>query len=96
MSTIKPIKVEKDSVSVNIHVMLDDERGLGYETTMHLIRNECGGWSCNVSFNDMPPQETFEAAIDRMKLYLQKYQKALNGKNFKHLNPDEIFKIINK
>lgn len=91
MATIKPKLIQEDEVSISLHVMIEPNSARGYENRVNLYNKGGLGWVCQVNFDDMPPQESFEVAIDRMRLYLDKYSKALKSKDFKHLNPDVIF-----
>lgn len=92
MATIKPKIIQEDEVSISVHVMIEPNSARGYENRLNLYNKDGEGWVCHVDFSDMPPQKSFEDAIDRMKLYLDKYSKALKSKDFKHINPDVIFK----
>ena len=91
MATIKPKLIHSDEVSISVHVMIEPNAARGYENRIQLYNKDGKGWVCHTDFSDMPPQESFEDAIDRMSLYLDKYSKALKSKDFKHLNPDKIF-----
>ena len=92
MATVKARLIQKDEVYIDLHVNLDDRGSSGYETTISLYNKDGQGWTADISFDDMPPQESFEAAIERLGLYLKKVAPALKGKNFKHINPEPLFK----
>lgn len=92
MATIKATVIQADEVYANIHVNLDARGSTGYETNVSLYNKNGEGWVAEISFGDMPPQESFEDAIDRLGLYLKKMTPALKGKNFKHINPEPLFK----
>jgi len=96
MATIKPTVIQEDEVYINFHVNLDDRGRCGFESTVSLYNKDGEGWIAEMSFNDMPPQETPEEAIDRMGLYLRNMAKAMKGKNIKHLNIDKLFNPIHK
>lgn len=84
--------IQEDEVYASVHVNLDDRGSTGYETSVELYNKDGRGWVANIKFDDMPPQESFEAAVDRLGLYLKNMAPALKGKNFKHINPDPLFK----
>lgn len=93
MARIKPVIVQEDEVSISVHVMIEPNAARGYENRINLYNKNGDGWVCHADFSDMPPQKSFEDAIDRLRLYLDKYSKALKSKDFKHLNPDNIFTV---
>jgi hypothetical protein len=88
---IKAKEFKEDEVTVNIHVNLDSRGGTGYETDIKVTQKQDGKWVASMEFSDMPPQESFEDAIDRLGLYLQKMAVAVKSKNLKYLNPEQIF-----
>lgn len=92
MATIRARVIQEDEVYINVHVNLDARGSSGYETNVSLYNKDGNGWTAEINFGDMPPQESFEAAIDRLGLYLRKMAPALKGKNFKQVNPEPIFK----
>lgn len=92
MATVKARLIQKDEVYINLHVNLDDRGSSGYETTISLYNKDGRGWTADIAFDDMPPQESFEAAIERLGLYLKRVAPTLKGKNFKHINPEPLFK----
>ncbi|AGR46541.1 hypothetical protein TW1_025 [Pseudoalteromonas phage TW1] len=93
MAKIKPILIQEDKVCISVHVIIEPQQGRGYENRLNLHNKDGEGWVCHADFSDMPPQDSFESAIERMKLYLDRYSKALKSNDFKHLNPDKIFSI---
>lgn len=93
---IKVISVSERKVIANVHVNLDSHSGRGYETDIALVKDENDGWVAEMKFSEMPSQESFEDAIDRMGLYLQKMATAIKSKNLKYLNPEPIFKPKHK
>lgn len=68
-----------------------DGRGGGYETDVTLIKSYKGTWTATMEFGDMPPQESPQAAIDKMGKYLTALSKAMKGKHISHLNVDTLF-----
>ncbi len=90
MGTIKARIIQSDKVCVDVHNRFPNS-GNGYETTVNLYNKDGFGWVAEISFGDMPPQESIEDAIDRLSLYLKTISPVLKGKNFKHLNPEKIF-----
>lgn len=92
MARVKATLIQEDEVYVNLHVNLDDRGSSGYETNISLYNKDGKGWVATVQIDDMPPQESFEAAIERLGLYLKKIAPTLKGKNFKHVNPEPLFK----
>lgn len=95
MATIKLISVTEDSARINFHEYIG-VGGTGYETDVVLRNKDGQGWTAEMKFDNMPPQETPEEAIERMGLYLQALRKAVKGKNIKHLNIDGLFKPKHK
>ena len=93
MSTVKARLIQEDEVYINVHVNLDTRGSSGYETNVELYNKDGKGWIAQINFSDMPPQESFEKAVDRLGLYLKKMAPAIKGKNFKHLNPEPLFQI---
>lgn len=96
MATIKLELLQEDEVYINFHVNLDKRGSTGYESRVSLYNKNESGWVAEMSFNDMPPQETPEEAIDRMGLYLREMAKAMKGRNIKHLNIGDAFKPVHK
>lgn len=96
MSTIQLRLVQEDEAYINFHVNLDARGSTGYESTISLYNKDGQGWTAEMKFDDMPPQETPEEAIDRMGLYLREMAKAMKGKDIKHLNIDNLFKPVHK
>ena len=92
MSRVEARVIQEDEVYANIHVNLDPRGSSGYETNIELYNKDGMGWVAHMNFNDMPPQESFEDAIDKLGLYLRKMSTAVKSKNMKHLNPEPIFK----
>ncbi len=96
MATIKLSLIQEDEVYINFHVNLDKRGSTGYETNVSLYNKDGQGWKAEMSFNDMPAQETPEEAIDRMGLYLREMAKAMKGKNIKHINIGSLFDPVHK
>lgn len=100
MSVIRLKEIREDGALINIHVNLDSRGASGYETDIKLYNKAESGfngqWVCDMSFTDMPPQDSPEEAIDRMGLYLRNMAKAMKGKNIKHLHVDTLFKPAHK
>lgn len=96
MSRIQLRLIQEGEVYINFHVNLDKRGSSGYESTVSLYNKDGEGWIAEMSFSDMPPQETPEEAIDRMGLYLREMAKAMKGKNIKHINIDKIFLPVHK
>lgn len=93
MARIKATVMQDDEVYANVHVNLDQRGSTGYETNISLYNKGGQGWTAEISFGgDMPPQESFEDAIDRLGLYLKRFAPVVKSKNFKHLNPEPIFR----
>lgn len=95
MATIKLISVSEDEAKINFHEYLEKSHTV-YETDVILKKNDHGEWTAEMKFDNMPPQETPEEAIDRMRLYLQALSKAVKGRNIKHLNLDSLFMATHK
>jgi hypothetical protein len=91
MARIKTRIIQEDEVYANVHVNLDDRGSQGYEASVELFNKDGEGWVAHIKFDDMPPQKSFEDAVDRLGLYLKKMAPALKGKNFKHINPEPLF-----
>lgn len=96
MATIKLSLIQEDEVYINFHVNLDKRGSTGYETNVSLYNKDGQGWTAQMSFSDMPPQETPEEAIDRMGLYLREMAKVMKGKNIKHINIGSLFNPVYK
>ena len=96
MATIKATVLQEDEAYLNFHVNLDKRGSTGLSTSVELYNKDGNGWTAEMKFSDMPPQETPEDAIDRMGLYLREMAKAMKGRNIKHLNIDGLFKPVSK
>ena len=89
VSTIRVKELTKSTAVINVHVLLVG--GAGYETDVTMF-NDGDGWTASIEFKDMPPQESFEAAIDRLALYLKAMSPQIKPKNLKYANPEKVFK----
>jgi len=96
MATIRLRAITEGEACINFHVNLDKQGRTGYETFVSLCNKGGQGWSAEMKFDEMPPQESPEEAIDRMGLYLREMAKAMKGKNIKHLNVGDLFNSTHK
>jgi len=96
MASIKLKLIQEDEAYINFHVNLDPRGSTGYESTVSLYNKDGAGWTAEMTFDDMPVQETPGEAIDRMGLYLRQMATAMKGKNIKHLNIDNLFQTVYK
>jgi len=96
MATIRLRAINEGEACINFHVNLDKQGRTGYETVVSLSNKDGQGWSAEMKFDEMPPQETPEEAIDRMGLYLREMARAMKGKNIKHLNIGSLFDPAHK
>ena len=95
MASITLKEITPTSAKVKVQVNLDSRGSTGYNTDVRIYKSE-NGWAAMIAFDDMPAQESPEAAFQRLGLYCQCMAKALKGKNIKHLNIDGLFKPKHK
>jgi len=96
VSTFKARVIQEDEVYISVKVNLDGRGSTGYTGDLELYNKDGQGWVAHMNLNDMPPQASFEEAVDRLGLYMKKLSVALKGKNVKSLNPEPLFKHIYK
>lgn len=99
-TTIRLRDIDDRGCAINFTVMIESEGARTYETDVKLYNQAEKGfkpeWVAEMTFSDMPGQESPEDAIDRMGLYLRCMAKAMKGKHIKPLHVDTIFKPIYK
>lgn len=91
MSSVKLVSLEVGKADIALQVNLDKRGSTGYGHRVTIRKCE-QGWVADSKFDDMVPQESPEAALERLGLYYINLAKACKGKNIKHLNIDSAFK----
>lgn len=97
MSTVTLKIAEIGNFTIDFHGNLDKRGSTGYRTEAVFKENdESGNWTASMNICDMSPQESPEAAGDRLSQYLLAMSKAVKGRNIKHLKMSTMFDGVSK
>lgn len=97
MSTVTLRTAEQGSFIIEFHGNLDKRGSRGYSTEAVFKEDvESGNWTASMNICDMTPQESPEAAGDRLSQYLLAMSKAVKGRNIKHLKMSTMFDGVSK
>ncbi|PSV00717.1 hypothetical protein [Photobacterium kishitanii] len=88
--TKTPFDMTEKTIILDLEVPLTSMNKVLNQELKLIYRN--GQWLAEISIDQIPLQDTPEAACERLSLWLQALSKGVKGKNIKHLRLGGLFK----